>query len=95
MGLSVDDIERLAQLARIDVDADAIRDVQRKLDAILGLIDDLQAIDTTGIVPMAHAQDAMLPMRDDVVTEGDQHALFQREAPSVAGGLYLVPKVIE
>jgi len=95
MGLSVDDIERLAQLARIDVDADAIRDVQRKLDAILGLIDDLQAIDTTGIVPMAHAQDAMLPMRDDVVTEGDHHALYQREAPSVAGGLYLVPKVIE
>jgi aspartyl-tRNA(Asn)/glutamyl-tRNA(Gln) amidotransferase subunit C len=44
---------------------------------------------------MAHAQDAMLPMRDDVVTEGDHHALYQREAPSVAGGLYLVPKVIE
>ena len=95
MGLSVDDIERLAQLARIDVDADAIRDVQRKLDAILGLIDELQAIDTTGIVPMAHAQDAMLPMRDDVVTEVDQHALYQREAPAVTGGLYLVPKVIE
>jgi len=53
MGLSAEDIQRLAHLARIDVDANAIRDVQAKLDAILGLIDELQAIDTTGVAPMA------------------------------------------
>jgi aspartyl-tRNA(Asn)/glutamyl-tRNA(Gln) amidotransferase subunit C len=95
MGLSAEDIQRLAHLARIDFDANAICDVQRKLDAILGLIDELQAIDTTGIAPMAHTQDVMLPLREDVVTERDNHALYQRQAPAVADGLYLVPKVIE
>jgi aspartyl-tRNA(Asn)/glutamyl-tRNA(Gln) amidotransferase subunit C len=95
MGLSAEDIRRLARLARIDIDADATRDVRAKLDAILGLIDELQAIDTTGVEPMAHAQDVMLPMRDDVVTERDEHVAFQQGAPAVAGGLYLVPKVIE
>ncbi len=95
MGLSAEDIQRLAHLARIDVDANAIRDVQTKLDAILGLIDELQAIDTTGVAPMAHTQDVVLPLRDDVVTERDNHMLYQQQAPAVADGLYLVPKVIE
>ena len=95
MGLSAEDIQRLAHLARIDVDANAIRDVQAKLDAILGLIDELQAIDTTGVAPMAHTQDVVLPLRDDVVTERDNHMLYQQQAPEVADGLYLVPKVIE
>jgi len=95
MGLSAEDIQRLAHLARIDVDSHAIRDVQAKLDAILGLIDELQAIDTTGVAPMAHTQDVVLPLRDDVVTERDNHMLYQQQAPAVADGLYLVPKVIE
>ena len=82
MGLSTEDIERLAHLARIDVDADAIRDVQTKLDAILGLIDELRSIDTTGVTPMAHTQDVMLPLREDVVTERDNHVLYQRQAPA-------------
>jgi len=59
------------------------------------MINELQAVDTTGITPMAHAQDVMLPLRDDQVTEHDRHALFQSIAPAVDGGLYLVPKVIE
>jgi aspartyl-tRNA(Asn)/glutamyl-tRNA(Gln) amidotransferase subunit C len=95
MGLTSDDIKRLAHLARIDVDAAAVSDVRDKLDAILGLIDELQAIDTTGVTPMAHAQDVALPLREDAVTESDHHERYQREAPAVAGGLYLVPKVIE
>jgi aspartyl-tRNA(Asn)/glutamyl-tRNA(Gln) amidotransferase subunit C len=61
----------------------------------LGLIDDLQSIDTSGVMPMSHAQDVMLELRDDVVTETDRHEIFQQQAPAVAGGLYLVPKVIE
>ncbi|MGH8802569.1 MAG: Asp-tRNA(Asn)/Glu-tRNA(Gln) amidotransferase subunit GatC, partial [Casimicrobiaceae bacterium] len=65
------------------------------LEAIFGMIDRLQAIDTTGVVPMAHAHDAVLVLRDDVVTEDDRRELFQQAAPAVAGGLYLVPKVIE
>ena len=95
MGLTPDDIKRLAHLARIEVDAAGVRDVRDKLAAILGLIDELQAIDTTGISPMAHAQDVALPLRDDVVSEPDNHARYQREAPAVADALYLVPKVIE
>ena len=95
MSLTPDDIKRLAQLARIDIDADAARDVRVKLEGIFRLIDELQAIDTTGIEPMAHAQDVMLPLRDDVVTERDRRAEYQQAAPHVADGLYLVPKVIE
>jgi aspartyl-tRNA(Asn)/glutamyl-tRNA(Gln) amidotransferase subunit C len=95
MSLALDDIRRLAHLARIDIDADAMRDVRTKLDAIFGLIDELQAIDTAGVVPMAHAQDVALPMREDVVTEGDHRRAYQAIAPAVADGLYLVPKVIE
>jgi aspartyl-tRNA(Asn)/glutamyl-tRNA(Gln) amidotransferase subunit C len=95
MSFSLDDVMRLARLARIDVDAKAAQDVREKLDAIFALINELRAIDTTGVEPMAHAQDVMLPMRDDVVTEADRHALYQQGAPAVADGLYLVPKVIE
>ena len=95
MSLSLADVQRIAHLARIDIDdaqADAVR---AKLQAIFVMIDELNAIDTTGVVPMAHAQDLMLPLRDDVVTETDQHERFQRIAPAVERGLYLVPKVIE
>lgn len=95
MALTLDDVMRLAHLARIDIDADAARDVRAKLDAIFALINELQAIDTTGIEPMSHAQDVSAPLRDDVVTEGDRHADYQRVAPAVEDGLYLVPRVIE
>ena len=95
MSFSPDDIARLAHLARIAIDADTAQDVRRKLDAIFALIDELRAIDTTGVAPMAHAQDATAPLRDDVVTEEDRHGLYQAQAPAVADGLYLVPKVVE
>lgn len=95
MVLTFDDVQRLARLARIAIDPAATRDIQAKLGAVFSMIDELLSIDTTGIVPMAHAQDAMLPLREDAVTEVDRHALYQQGAPSVADGLYLVPKVIE
>jgi aspartyl-tRNA(Asn)/glutamyl-tRNA(Gln) amidotransferase subunit C len=95
MSFSLDDVARLARLARIDIDADAANDVRAKLDAIFALIDALQAIDTAGIVPMAHAQNVTLPLREDIVTEGDERARYQQRAPAVAAGLYLVPRVIE
>ena len=95
MALTLADVHRIAHLARIEIDAAAATDVHRKLEAIFGLINELRAVDTTGIVPMAHAQDVHLPLRDDVVTETDQHVLFQSLAPAVQDGLYLVPKVIE
>ncbi len=95
MALTLADVHRLAHLARIEIDATAAADVHHKLEAIFAMINELQAVDTTGIVPMAHAQDVMLPLRADVVSDHDQHALFQSVAPAVEDGLYLVPRVVE
>jgi aspartyl-tRNA(Asn)/glutamyl-tRNA(Gln) amidotransferase subunit C len=95
MPLSTADIHRIAHLARIEIDAAQAEEVRAKLDAIFAMINELRAVDTTGVVPMAHAQDVMLPLREDLVTETDQHPLYQAVAPAVEDGLYLVPKVIE
>jgi aspartyl-tRNA(Asn)/glutamyl-tRNA(Gln) amidotransferase subunit C len=95
MSLSLDDVKRIAQLARLEVtDADAER-VLAQLQPIFVLIEELQSVDTHGIEPMSHAQDVSLRLRDDLVTELDHRDLFQGIAPQVRDGLYLVPKVIE
>jgi len=95
MSLTLADIQRIAHLARIEIDANDATEVLGKLTAIFALIDELQSIDTTGIVPMSHAQDVALPLRQDAPTEADRHAAFQAVAPAVEDGLYLVPRVIE
>jgi len=95
MTISRADVARIAHLARIEIDAGQAEEMRSKLDAIFALINELRAVDTTGVAPMAHAQDVMLPLRDDKVTETDHHALYQSVAPAVEDGLYLVPKVIE
>jgi aspartyl-tRNA(Asn)/glutamyl-tRNA(Gln) amidotransferase subunit C len=95
MSISTADVHRIAHLARIEIDAAEAEEVRAKLEAIFAMINELRAVDTTGVVPMAHAQDVMLPLREDKVTEPDRHALYQAAAPAVEDGLYLVPKVIE
>jgi aspartyl-tRNA(Asn)/glutamyl-tRNA(Gln) amidotransferase subunit C len=95
MTISTADVQRLAHLARIEIDAVEAEDVRAKLDAIFAMINQLRAVDTTGVAPMAHAQDVCLPLRADKVTEADRHSLYQSVAPAVEDGLYLVPKVIE
>ena len=95
MALTLDDVKRIAQLARIEVAPDEAVEVLSRMTGIFRLIEEMQAVDTTGIEPMSHAQDVILRLRDDVVTETDQHALFQSIAPQVEADLYLVPKVIE
>jgi len=95
MTLTEDDVRRIAHLARIEIGAAEAKAALGELASIFGLIDQLQAIPTDGIEPMAHAQEATLALREDRVTEGDQHRLFQSVAPAVEDGLYLVPKVIE
>ena len=95
MNLSLSDVYRIAHLARLDIDAAHAEEVRAKLESIFGLIDQLTAVDTTGVAPMAHAQDATLPLREDVVSEVDASDRYQALAPAVDDGLYLVPKVIE
>jgi aspartyl-tRNA(Asn)/glutamyl-tRNA(Gln) amidotransferase subunit C len=97
MALSPDDIQRIAHLARIEITPAEATEVGTKLDGIFELIGRMRAVDTTGIVPMSHAQDVMLPLREDRVSESDQRDLYQRQAPkgAVLAGLYLVPKVID
>jgi aspartyl-tRNA(Asn)/glutamyl-tRNA(Gln) amidotransferase subunit C len=95
MSLSLDDVRRIARLARIEVtDAEAAV-VQRDLNNILDLVEQLKAADTTGIEPMSHARDVTLRLREDAVTEADRHEAFQAIAPQAEADLYLVPKVIE
>ena len=95
MTISLDDVHRIAHLARIEIDAAQADEVRVKLDAIFRMINELNAIDTAGVVPMAHAQDVALPLRDDKVADTEHRALYQSVAPAVEDGLYLVPKVIE
>ena len=99
MSLTPDQLRRIALLARIDVSPPEAAGVTERLNRVLGLIDQLQAVDTQGIEPMAHALDAQLTLgqrlRADEVTEADQREAFQKAAPAVEQGLYLVPKVIE
>jgi aspartyl-tRNA(Asn)/glutamyl-tRNA(Gln) amidotransferase subunit C len=104
MALSTEDIKKIAHLARIEVNDNEAEATLTKLSGILGLIEQMQAVDTTGIEPMSHSQDLSQRLRDDVVTKSNERELFQSIAPevgngsqdaAVADGLYLVPKVIE
>ena len=95
MSLNLEDVARIALLSRIELSPAERASTRDQSNGILGFIEQLQAVDTTGIEPMAHAQDLMLRLRADAVTEGDQRELFQSVAPEVEAGLYLVPKVIE
>jgi len=95
MTLSLADVARLAHLARLDVTDAEAASVHAKLAAIFGLIDQLSAVDTTGVTPLAHPQECFAPLREDRVTDADRRDLYQSVAPAVENGLYLVPKVIE
>lgn len=95
MSLSLDQVRRIAHLARIEVSDAEARATQAQLNDIFGLIEKMQAVNTDEVEPMAHAQDLVARLREDIVTESDQHRLFQSAAPRVEQGLYLVPKVIE
>ena len=95
MALERSDVEKIAHLARLGLnDADIPRTTEA-LNSILGLIDQMQAVDTTGIEPLAHPLAASQRLRADVVTESNHREAYQSIAPAVENGLYLVPKVIE
>lgn len=95
MSIDSKDIDTIAHLARLDLSAAEKQEALDSINNILGLINQMQAIDTRGIAPLAHAFDASQRLREDKVTEPDLRDTLLALAPSAADGLFLVPKVIE
>ena len=95
MALTPEDVHKIAHLARLAIDEDQVEAYADNLSAILAFVDQMNAVDTTGVVPMAHPLDAVQRLRPDEVTETDQRGKFQAIAPKAEEGLYLVPRVIE
>ncbi len=95
MTLKNEDVRSIAQLARLQISDSAVVQLTTDLSNILALAEQMKAVDTTGVKPMAHPLDAVQRLRDDEVTETNQREKFQRIAPDVKNGLYRVPKVIE
>tara|TARA_R110002110_G_scaffold91264_2_gene237645 strand:+ start:271983 stop:272270 length:288 start_codon:yes stop_codon:yes gene_type:complete len=95
MAIEQNEIEKIAELARIRIDEAQIGDVTARITEILSMVDQLQAVDTSTVEPMANPLDATQRLRPDQVTESNQRDAFQAIAPAVENGLYLVPKVID
>lgn len=89
------DIEKLAKLARLYINPDAATEVATRIGNVLALVDQLQAVNTDNVAPMAHPLDAVQRLRADVVTEPNVRDAFMAIAPASENGLYLVPKVLE
>ena len=93
--LSLDQITRIADLARLELSPAESAALQQQLNGILAMVDAMAAVDTEGVEPMSHPQEAMQRLREDAVSEADRRDQFQAVAPKVEDGLYLVPRVIE
>ncbi|MGE5720952.1 MAG: Asp-tRNA(Asn)/Glu-tRNA(Gln) amidotransferase subunit GatC [Sphingomonadales bacterium] len=96
MSLTSKEIETIAGLARLALKPDEIPVYADSLSRILGMVGQLDAADTARVEPMAHPLTGQVQrLREDVITSGNGRDLYQRNAPQVEAGLYLVPKVIE
>jgi aspartyl-tRNA(Asn)/glutamyl-tRNA(Gln) amidotransferase subunit C len=99
MSLTSQDIARIANLARLELQPEESERMLTQINGFFSIVQAMQAVDTTGIEPMAHPvaaiQDIALRLRPDVGSEPNQRDLNQRSAPAVERGLFLVPKVIE
>ncbi len=99
MALTLDDVGRLAKLARLAPSPDQQATLLTQLNGCCEHVEAMRAVDTTGVqplyTPLSAVQEVMLRLRDDVVTETNRRELNQRSAPAVEDGLFLVPKVIE
>ncbi len=95
MSLDQDQVRKIAALAKLQIDDEQLATYQSNLSNILELVDQLSAADTNGVDPMAHPLDAVQRLRADVVTEENQREHFQKIAPAVDQGHYLVPRVVE
>ncbi|WP_339490235.1 Asp-tRNA(Asn)/Glu-tRNA(Gln) amidotransferase subunit GatC [Pseudomonas sp. EL_65y_Pfl2_R95] len=95
MALERSEVEKIAHLARLGLNESEIPQTTETLNNILGLIDHMQSVDTSGIEPLSHPLEATQRLRADEVTETNHRDAYQAIAPAVESGLYLVPKVIE
>lgn len=95
MSLDREQVRKIAHLARLHITEQEVDAYADTLSRILKLIEQMNAVDTTGVMPMAHPNEVGLRLREDAVTETNQREKFQQIAPAVEAGLYLVPKVIE
>ncbi len=95
MSISPEEVPKISHLARLGIDDEAISGYAQNLSEIIALVEQMDAVDTTGVEPMAHPQDLTQRLRADVVTERNQREAFQAIAPQTEAGLYLVPQVIE
>jgi aspartyl-tRNA(Asn)/glutamyl-tRNA(Gln) amidotransferase subunit C len=95
MAIEQGEVEKIAELARIRISNEEIGDVTQRITEVLQMVDQLQAVDTLDIEPMANPLDATQRLRPDEVTQSNRRDAFQAIAPAVENGLYLVPKVIE
>lgn len=95
MSITHEHVKRVAQLAQLEISADENETIRAQLDDILGLIEQLQAVDTHGVEPMAHVLDLGQRLRPDIVTESNRREDFLAIAPQTEAGLFIVPKVIE
>lgn len=95
MSLDQNDIAKLARLARINIADSDTAELSQRIGDILNMVDAMQAVDTSNVLPMANPHDAVQRLRADEVNETNQREHFQKIAPQTADGLYLVPQVIE
>jgi aspartyl-tRNA(Asn)/glutamyl-tRNA(Gln) amidotransferase subunit C len=95
MSLTIEDVNKIAWLARLAIDPDKAESYAKDLSGILDFVAQMDAADTEGVPPMAHPLDQVQRLRPDEVSEPDRREAFQAHAPLVEAGLYLVPKVIE
>lgn len=95
MSLERSDVEKIAHLARLAVSESELDAVASDLSNILGLVEQMNSVDTQGVTPMAHPLHMSQRLREDQVSESDQRDYYQSIAPATEDGLYLVPRVIE
>lgn len=95
MALEKSDVENIAHLARLAISEEDVSAYAENLSSILDLVEQMSAVDTSGVEPMAHPLEMAQRLREDVVTEDNQREHFQQHAPAVENGLFLVPRVIE
>lgn len=95
MSLSPEEVKKIAFLARLSIKEENIEQYSQDLSTIFGLVEQMNAANVEEIEPMAHPQDAMQRLRDDVVTETNQREKLMANAPAKEAGLFLVPKVLD